>query len=295
MAELTSYMYLDVLAFGNGSRSLKGRGEKPYPLRLSMLNQVKKLSGMTLTWDTLAAIEEPWGNSNLINYDTLQAGWTYQWNPNTGVFLVTDQEGAATIHAGVFTLSELGISWDILSSEQFSIVSVNLTGTDAFLLASPVRAARNVTTEQWHAWRNTFLTEGVQHAVFSRVSLTAAGSGDGDYILIILPIILTYLEIQYTIAVPRSIPMEAINLYPTDLIRGVDDMPSDRQEIMRDGVLAEPFRYLMIAFFAQNLLSADGKIVYEPWMLYAIFQWYVKTVRSTANARKIFDLSPRWG
>jgi hypothetical protein len=80
-----------------------------------------------------------------------------------------------------------------------------------------------------------------------------------------------------------------------DLAQGGLAKPAERLEQIRQGVAFREFSYLMIALFAQNKLSASHKVLYEPWMLYQIWQWYFNTISNNANSRKIFDLSPRWG
>lgn len=300
MVERTGITYMNLTGIASGSASLKGRDKKVNPLQLFSLSRLKQAAGSSLTWGRLRSYQKEWGSATEIRYPVPMPGYTYVWNLDTLIFSVTDDNGTVTMYPGVTTLKALGVSWGVLKSSQFSVLNTNVTNSDIFLIGAKAEKERqSYTAGTGRLTYMDYLTEGSQHIAFNRLSRNETafsdlenGGGTGTY----NPIFdFIGSEITRTILLSSTGQLQMDNHYPLDLVQGEQAVPAERLEKIRQGVAFREFSYLMIALFAQNKLSASHKVLYEPWMLYQIWQWYFNTVHNTANSRKIFDLSPRWG
>jgi hypothetical protein len=297
MAELTSLMYSDAIGFGNGSDSLKGRKPKLNPLQLYSLSPQMTYSGGALTWGILSSYQKAWGVATTLIYSAAEPGYSYVWNVNDATFTVTTDTGAPVTYTGINTVKALPISWGVLKSSQFSVVYTNFTSDDIFLIATRVIGSRETAMQiVGLLMNNDFLAENDQHAVFDRLSTYGQNGGeyDGPGTIVIIDDFWGDEAIR-TILLSKAEGLQAGNNYPLDLIAGIKNMETERAAQLRQGYLAAEFSFLMIALFAQNLLTANYKVLFEPWMLWSAYQWYFNTVHNTKNARRIFDLSPRWG
>jgi hypothetical protein len=297
MAELTSLMYSDAMGFGSGSDSLKCRKPRLNPLQLYSLSPQTTHSGGNLTWGVLRNYQKAWGGETALIYSAVEPGYSYVWNVNDETFTVTTDTGAVTTHASISTVKALPISWGVFKNSQFSVVYTNFTSDDIFLVATRVIGSRETAMQiVGLLMNNDFLAENDQHAVFDRLSAYGQNGGDYDGLGTIV-IIDDFFgdETISTILLSKAEGLQAGNNYPLDLIAGIENMETERAAQLRKGYLAAEFGFLMIALFAQNLLTANHKVLFEPWMLWSAYQWYFNTVHNTKNARRIFDLSPRWG
>ncbi|EGO65620.1 hypothetical protein [Acetonema longum] len=305
MAELNSLMYLDSPAFSQASSSLAGRGTAVHPIRLKMLTDTKTIGAGNVSWGVLGDLKRPWGDSTAVRYDEPQLNWAYHWNSGTGIFAVTDNTGSVTLHHGVYTLSGLGISWAVIASGQFGITDTNYSNSSAFLIASKVIEGKSSRVETAIPWTNDYLAEGGRHALFDRLSLIeiiltdvnlSGNNGYGDEAGS-LERITEYFgdDTLPDILLSRGAGMQAVNDYSLNLLASDPGNPAVRHIVDLAGQQFAGVGYLMIALFAQRLLSTDSKMLYEPWMLYEIFRWYFSSPHYEANARRIFDLSPNWG
>jgi hypothetical protein len=291
-------MYSAAMGFGCGSKSLKGRGAQPNPLQLYSLSPQTTYSGGTLAWGILKSYQKPWGATEMLIYTAAEPGYSYVWNINDVTFTVTTDGGEVITYSGITTLKALPISWGVLKSSQFSVVYTNFTNEDIFLIASRDNAGRETDLHSIGLlFNNDFLAENDQHAVFDRLSRYGQGGGEygGEPGTVFIIDDFFGEEIIRTVLLSKAEELQASNNYPLDLIAGIENMETERAAQLRKGYLAAEFSFLMIALFAQNLLTANHKVLFEPWMLWSAYQWYFNAVRNTKNARRIFDLSPRWG
>ncbi|WP_312560837.1 hypothetical protein [Anaerospora sp.] len=300
MVERTGITYMNLTGIANGSASLKGRDKKVNPLQLFSLSRLKQAAGSSLTWGRLRSYQKEWGSATEIRYPVAMPGYTYVWNLDTLIFSVTDDNGTVTMYPGVMTLKALGVSWGVLKSSQFTVMNTNVTNSDIFLIGAKTEKERqSYAAGTGQLTYMDYLIEGSQHIAFSRLSRheTAFSDLENDGGTGTYNPILDFIgsEIVRTILLSSAGQLQMYNHYPVDLAQGGQAMPAERLEQIRQGVAFRELSYLMIALFAQNKLSASHKVLYEPWMLYQIWQWYFNTVRNTSNSRKIFDLSPRWG
>ena len=300
MVERTGITYMNLTGIASGSASLKGRDKKVNPLQLFSLSRLKQAAGSSLTWGRLRSYQKEWGSAIEIRYPVPMPGYRYVWNLDTLIFSVTDDNGTVTMYPGITTLKALGVSWGVLKSDQFSVLNTNVTNSDIFLIGAKAEKERqSYAAGTGRLTYMDYLIEGSQHIAFSRLSRNENafsdlenGGGTGTY-----NPIFDFIgnEIFRTILLSSAGQLQMNNHYPLDLVQGEQAVPAERLAQIRQGVAFREFSYLMIALFAQNKLSASHKMLYEPWMLYQIWQWYFNTVHNTANSRKIFDLSPRWG
>nr|WP_092074937.1 hypothetical protein [Dendrosporobacter quercicolus]NSL49562.1 hypothetical protein [Dendrosporobacter quercicolus DSM 1736]SDN22816.1 hypothetical protein SAMN04488502_11517 [Dendrosporobacter quercicolus] len=284
-------MYYPFIGFTIDNRSLAGRGRPLYPIRLRMLNAVPfAFWGGVLTWAVMETLGIAWGDNEIIRYAELQPGWIYEWDLTTKLFTVTTAEEEKTQYQAE-TLSDLGISWTILESNQFYIYPQGRKANEAFLVGTRLDAMRNGAVQQYDNMDIDFL-RGVQHAVFDFLSIYddrnfqtgAADMSQGQ----------AHENYPEDILLARTNGINFGNYYPVHLYPGSSSFNGKRSEIMHAGY-TRAMTFLMIRLFASRLLSPlNSKIVYEPWMLWEIFRWLF--MRPNAGRRdRIFDLSPWWG
>lgn len=302
MASIDSLMYSDITGICRGSKSLAGRDNPLNPLRLYSLSKTNNLAGGTLTWGVIKSRGILWGADQSLLYAEPQEGYSYHWNLNTSLFSVTDSSGNVTTYPAK-QLKDLRISWGILKSPQFALIYAITTNADVFLQCARLPIIRDdILSSVGTLMSNDYLAEGIQHILFDRladyklpdpvgewINISSYSSGGDGY----NPI--TEIDNSMrSILLSKAEYLQSTNAYPLDLLQVNAQYDSGKQEREFDAHQYENPTYLMIALFAQNLLSTDSNITYEPWMLWAAFQWYVNTAHSAANSRKIFDLSPRW-
>ncbi|HMM22689.1 MAG TPA: hypothetical protein PKA10_18375 [Selenomonadales bacterium] len=294
---LESQMYLPPQGFGTSSRSLAGPAHISFPARLALLGYVRvtltyALTGDQLTWGILEALEVPWGDSDAILYEHCLSGWQYSWDLNSGTFTVTDDSDYATVYPEVNTLSGLGISWGILESRQFSLFKTrDIFIEDSSLVGTRADEPRPSEAAKLH-WMISDYLAGVQHAVFDFLAGYRAEP------LGVCPVSTSFQSdgsesVLSDILLARADELKFINYYPLNLRAGENHLTGDRQLKQWTG-LQQTHSTLMIMCFAARLLSAEARVLYEPWMLYAMFQWLFNRP-NVVKKDSIFDLSPWWG
>jgi hypothetical protein len=306
MTERNSLMYSDVLGFDNGSRSLAGRDTAINPLRLYPLSGVETTEGDSLTWGALKKYGREWGISQDILYSTVQTGYTYVWNLTTNTFTVTDADGNITTYTNCKDPKDLRVSWGVFTSAQFYIKLLDGTNNAIFLIGThPTRGGISILNTVGQFMYNNFLEDGDIHAVFDQLASYSAIDSAKTYTSTseeafstkentIIGAICDPETFIPTILISKADNLQSTNLYPIDVSLTDEQLNSTRTLPERNSHSYQAATYLMIALFAQNLLSSDTDIVYEPWLLWAAYQWYFNTVHTTTNSRQIFDLSPGW-
>lgn len=279
------------------SRSLR-QPPKPY-FSVRMLDLIRLLPQKTVTirgseliWQYLKAMQIPWEDGQVLLYESLQPGWSYFFDVNAKRFIVTDDTSAVVTHENITGLSEVGISWVILESEQFLIKATGDFTWDAFLIATRQDAQRASQSTGYRWGEADAYLNAVMHAVYDRLmGLLAVPAGelgliidgqDYDAITRLWDILLPYVSV-----------LAAWGEYPVNLQPGEQGQTGTRQLTNRPSQMATIGRALMIYLFADKLLNGSEPVL-EPWLLWKLFQWWGQG-SITAPADRIFDLSPWWG
>ncbi len=290
MAESVSLMYAEPTLTTSGSTSLKGDVGSTDLTRFFYNAQQSIETNNELTWGTLKYSNLTWGENKPLLYSDVLPGYHYLWNLETDVFTVTDDNEVENEIAPINTIKDLQVSWGVLANVQFMKRAIRVD--ELFLNASRVDISLISQVSPLGSFMyNDYLEEGKQHGVFDRLS---------DYTVYRGTIVdseqsaLHGENVKETILIPKMAGMQISNDYPLDLVSGISDIHPKRHRIFKNGERFTFGQYVMIAWFAQNVLSANNKVLYEPWMLYATFQWYFTVVHTAPVNRKIFDLSPRW-
>ncbi|WP_371380913.1 hypothetical protein [Sporomusa aerivorans] len=261
MAETVAQRYMDLSAFGKASANIVGRATKVNPLRMKLLAESLSTVTVPLTWSVMARINKEWGNNQTITY--MDTAGSYVWNVATGVFVITDTNGNITTRTGIETIEDLEVSWGVMALVQVVLEVLDYTNYNVFLIASPEPASKTSRAESVTWWSNEYLAEGSQHAVFSRIS---DGKGDNNFGNV--PVDCIGIEPEFSpLLLQNGGVWVATNDYSLDLVSQDTNLPSERPAQTKAGTTAKAVNYLMIAAFAQKLLSSDSAIVYEPSML----------------------------
>lgn len=304
-----------------GLRRYRHLGRTPVPsvsVRFKHLGHVGKqfadYYGDSITWDQFGSLRIPWGNSTVIKHSALQPGWTYWWEMGTWDFTVTDAAGNVTVEK-VRTLSDLGITWEIFESHQFSIHISGKFENDAFLIAMRYRRGKpwpggpdgpggpggpGGPDDEWfepdiqthimpYFWGefDKYLKEYLH--VHSRRLIDShpeLNLKDCQYIDIDISNLVKSLllaNVSYLAATgnfPAEIMQRDIN---TIMERALTDRKTESFLVGR---------LLMIQVFAS--INNASKPVLEPWMLWWLWQWMGKS-GVVASRERVFDLSPWWG
>jgi hypothetical protein len=285
-----------------GLQSYRHLGRAPLPflsVKLKHLGHIGKqfadYYGDEVTWDQLGSLQIPWGNSTTIKYAALQPGWTYWWEIGTWDFTVTDELGNATVEK-VKTLSDLGITWEIFESHQFSIHISGKFENDAFLIAWRYRRG---TDGDWYEppvqghmmpylWGEfeKYLLEYIHIEHRRLVPASHAEATDVQYIDADVTGLIRSLVFAYVAK------LSATGDFPAELL--AKDINTVAAKVL-ENKKAESYimgQLLMIQTFAS--INHMSKPVYEPWMLWYLWQWMGKS-SVVVSRERVFDLSPWWG
>lgn len=290
-----SLMYFPPQGFSVNNKSLSGSlHDASSQVRMIFLGTsevtlVFSLNGNQIIWGMISELTIPWGNNTEILYETCQSGWIYDWNVDTGIFTVTDAEGTVITHEGVTTISDLKISWDILQNSQFHIYKTRVEiFNDMCIIAERASSSRQSVTESLNLREEDSLIGKPICGYFT------CHKEIDPVILELQPIIFDGIEQDiYHILLADTDELNFINYYPLDIYAIDNPKIIERKPNEFKGYMHE-YALMMIMCFAEKLLSTDSKIVYEPWMLYAMFQWLFQQPHHSVK-EPIFDLSPRWG
>lgn len=266
--------------------------------------------GGSMTWDELGSIILRWGTNETLLYTVPQPGWTYKWDIGLGRFIVTDSNGNATIHEHIKTISDLGISWDILESPQFSIhLTANFENT-AFLIGwrykkgyppnpddpyypddpdNPVSSPEYYGITALIQWSEVDkYLNSVLHIVYGRLIESSINDGGNQDASVTIDLTGYFRDILFA----EAGNLTASSNYPLDLYKASEAMTGNKEFLMRYVEMAFIGDLLMIHLFAS--ISNGSKPVFEPWMLWELWRWLGQGTVVISRDRT-FDLSPWWG
>lgn len=296
-------MFLDVAGMTVHNPSLARTPHPYYNVRIKPLgqlgfdaDQVKR--GNELTCDDLDALRIPWGYSFPDEYIELHEGWSYVWDLGFEALIITNESHITTIYQGIKTVRDLGITFDVFESAQFIIKKTASAEFDVFLVATKAMHLKESRQDvYWWGETDPYISTHY-HIDFGRMIGRLSELGNiadgGDQLIVIDQGELYDGEYQQ-----RSILLATIKelaqscQYPTNILPGQRGKNGQRQLITHHGLIADTGQLILIYLFAGNLLKGAAP-VFEPWMLYKIFQWFVQG-RSISSKNRTFDLSPWWG
>lgn len=214
---------------------------------------IEIVTGANLNWVTMDSMGITWGDNTVLRYATRQTGWNYTWDLDTHIFTVTDAAGQSTSYAAITTLSDLGISWDILESTQFYISRTKPKTNEVFLPAVRIDPQRPTQTMSYARMAVDYLLTGEQHVVF-------------DYLIDYIANELTeHCSVNtnfkgeeaafYNLLLARTDELNATSCFPLDLISTEKHYTADRQIVQHIGHM-QPYSYLMIMLFASGCCLA---------------------------------------
>jgi hypothetical protein len=293
-----------------GMRRYRQLGRTPLPyfsVKFKHLGHVGKpfadYYGDEITWGQLGSLRIPWGNSTVIKYSALQPGWTYWWEIGTWDFTVTDDVGNVIVEK-VRTLSDLGITWEIFESHQFSIHISGKFENEAFLIAWRYRRGTGGPGDpggpgDWfepsiqihmmpYLWGEfeKYLLEYI-HIEHRRLTpADHAEAADVQYIDADMTGLIRSLVFAHVVT------LSATGNFPAELLQ--KDINTVVERVLDDRK-AESYligNLLMIQVFAS--IDNMSKPVFEPWMLWHLWQWMGKS-GVVVSRERVFDLSPWWG
>lgn len=254
------------------------------------------ITGNNLTWKKAMYLKIRYGTGTEIKYPSLQVGWTYKWNISSGEFVVTDDKGATT-KTTCWSISELGICWEIVRSIQFVII-VDAHFEDDWIKIAQVAAKPDIHGGDDGKTRDysvldipwSFVEKYVNDTQHFRARRLIDGEDmyDGEYIC--------SFDISYVIKTclyASVADLVSSGSYPTNFLDAYKDLPAERAQIARIGQAVENYELLMIKYFA-TIMNA-GNPVLEPWMLFNVWWWKGEGGNPPPARERIFDLSPWWG
>lgn len=296
-------MFMEIAGTAVDNPSLARAPHPFYKVRIKPLGQLgfdadQVKHGNELTCDDLDALRIPWGYTIPEEYTELHEGWSYVWDLGAEALIITNESHITTVHPGIKTVRDLAITFDVFESSQFAIKRSASAEFDVFLVAAKVMQQKGSRQEVYRWGEPDQYLGGPYHIYFGRMigwlsELESIADG-GDQLIIIDQGELYDGEYQ-----PRSILLAAIRelvqsgRYPINILPGQQGQAGQRQFINHQGLMAEAGQLVLIYLFAGKLLQGSAP-VFEPWMLYQIFQWFVHG-RNISSKNRTFDLSPWWG
>lgn len=295
--------------------SSMSRAPKPFfSVKLKNLGQLDlkipaTYYGDELTWGILGGLNIKWGNETTLLYDGLQPGWSYVWNLGRKTFTVTDDKGTAVVHQNVVTMSDLGITCDILESHNFQIYIDASFDNDAFLICwiykkgyppdpdnpydpddpdDPTNQTPTVTSIiQMFSWgeADKYLNS-IMKIAFGRLIGISKKVVDQT-------IVITSDEstIQRQILSAKVFNLSGTGFYPQNLLQGDQSISLTRKTLIRQAEMWILGNALMITSLASlNQISAP---YVAPWLLWDLWRWIGRS-NVVVTKDRCFDLIP-WG
>ncbi len=305
---------LDWIGMNNDSYSL---GMPPAPffsVRMKPLSHIglkipANYYGGTLTWGELGGLGIPWGNNEVVHWDGLQPGYIYKWEIPSLMFTVFNELGAVISSQKVTTVSDLGITWDILESPQFWIRVTGDYQKYPFLVAwylkkgVPTDPEEPEDPEDPHPPHDPtkYMTRGIMQEI--KWSFVDKYLGDVMHVsfdrlidrmehVVVDFSLSSYVSLYKSIVSARIAELSASGNFPNNLLMRDINSPATKQLIDRNSEAFALNSLVMISLFAS--IGNASKPVYEPWMLWKLWQWYGKG-SVVLTRERIFDLSPWWG
>ena len=268
-----------------------------------------KYYGNELTWEQLAMAKLEWGSDTKIRFSRLKDGWNYVYKCRDGIFVVTDETDNVQFQIKTSFISKFGITWDIFTSKQFYILYANPAVDGIFLEGWRWQRHLGPTPTPTPTPTPDYDNPDIQMPIFLDI---LAMWGDKYYLdniertrnwLWDVPEIDVLLENQIS---QELLPIDDL---PTFLraITPVHEHSGNYSAFMlkkedivdgaaakrRDGnIVIEQYMTWLLSVLSVSLYN-QGNPVYEPWMLWWLWQWLGEaTPLNTID--KIFDIMPNW-
>jgi hypothetical protein len=286
--------------------SLQRQPSPYFSVRMKGLSQIGHdadtlIYGDELTWDDIEALKIPWGNSELQRYSNLEPNYSYVWNIGTRTFSVADASGNAISFSNIKSISDLGISWDILESHQFIILLTASYDWDAFLISKKINP-ENISDSVSYIWgQGDAYVKGATHflpgAIRNRKDAAPGETAVGVH---------QSAECRVRqILLSKALALYASGRFPSNMDIQIRDRIANRLAITHSGTNTNLGKLLMVHMFTSNKMIGTFPDSY-PWMLFKTFRWLWDDDNSgqpydpngPGEARiydRTFDLSPWWG
>lgn len=296
-------MFMDIAGMTAHNPSLGRAPHLFYNVRIKPLGQLgfdadKIQRGNELMCDDIDALCISWGYTVPEEYIELHEGWSYIWDLGAEALIITNESHITTIHQGIKTVRDLAITFDVFESAQFIIKRTASVEFDVFLVAAKVMNLKESKHDAYRWGETDPYLNSHYHVNFGRIigwfSERENIADGGDQLIIVDQGELYYGEYQ-----SRSILLAAIRKlvqscrYPLNILPGQQGQAGQRKLVTHQGFIDEASHVVLIYLFAGKFLNST-KPVFEPWMLYQIFQWFVQG-RNISSRNRTFDLSPWWG
>lgn len=276
-----------------------------------------KYYGNELTWEQLAMAKLQWGSDTKIRFSTLKDGWTYVYKCRESTFMVTDDKNAVQFKIKTSFISKFGITWDIFTSRQFYILYANPPVNEWFLNGwkwphhlgpiptpdsgklpdKPPSPQPNydkpylqmlIFLDILAMWGDKYYLDDVEYSrnwLWSVPEIDVLLENQINQDLLPIDDLPTFLRAN-TPAREHSGNYSAFMLKKEDIVDGAADK-------RRDGsIVIEQYMTWLLSLLSVSLYNR-GNPVYEPWMLWWLWQWLGEaTPLNTID--KIFDIMPNW-
>ena len=243
--------------------------------------------GDTLTEDEIESLNIPWGDNEMMVYDTLKLDWSYVWNIGKKTFTVTDDNKAVTVKTNVIAISDLGICQDVLESHNFVIeltadlnVPAFFIGTRAMYKKSSI--LQNIRWSSIEAYLNSIMHVAFKRFIERDESVLMAED--------LFSIDMQINDAERSLLIAKITNLKADDKYPANLSQGRQALSVTR-ELIRQGILLFFGDVLLIQTFAS--INNMSKPMIEPWLLWDLWRWLGRS-NIVITRERAFDLSPWW-
>lgn len=239
-----------------------------------------------------------WGDTVPAAWDSLQAGWLWDWHLSDRHLEIIDANGHKTTRQAD-TWSDLLVSMEVLESHQFRYILDADNEPSPFIIVSrPVGVLSSFLPAYLWGLNGSAEGGGTYEYVQQGRTFWLVDSEDGT-----LPTLTFTLSAmvdeksEAALMANITADLAAAGIYPLNLKDAAPDIVAGYQRTERQGNVAEFGRILFWAYATASLFLNDdyeSGPCYEPWMLWQMWKWLQKYQFSDISG-KIFDLSPNWG
>lgn len=280
-----------------------------------------KYYGNELTWEQLAMAKLQWGTDTKIRFNSLKDGWTYVYKCRDGIFMVTDDTDTVQFQIKTSFISKFGITLDILTSKQFYILYANppidgvflegwrwphhlgpiptLDPSSGKLPSKPPTPDYDkpyiqmlMLAELLAMWGDKFYiddkedkSEHTRNWLWSVPNIDVLLENKIFQELLPIDDIPTFLRANITVREQRG-DYSAFMLKKEDIGEGAADKHREAN------IAIEQYMTWLLSVLSISVYNR-GNPVYEPWMLWWLWQWLGKAT-PTNTLDKIFDIMPNW-